>query len=545
MSIHFVDTGDPVRTFNLADLFEIAADALADRPALVAGDRRSSYAELDERATRFGRHLVDAGVAAGEHVAILSWNRTEWLEAMLGTFKAWAVPVNLNYRYTPDELAHVLDDAEATVLVTEHSFGPAVASIRDGLPRLRHVIGIDDGHESSPIVDIGFEAALAGASAEREFGPRSGDDRYVLYTGGTTGAPKGVVWRNEDLFFAALAGGNPGGDPIATPEALVEALAPAPQPWLVTSPLMHGNGQWNSLVPLLSGRGVALWTEHHFAASRVAALAEAERAFLLVLIGDGMALPFVEHLESPAGEHDLESLRVVSSGGAILSPHVKDRLSQLLPGVAIADGFGASETGSNGRLVGTGDGTGPPRFAMGAHTTVLDEDLRPVPVGTVGHLARRGHVPLEYWKDPAKTAATFPTDADGTRWAIPGDLARPEADGTITLLGRGSACINSGGEKVYPDEVAVALKTHPSVADAIVVGTADRRFGQRVVAVVAPEADEQVTLDDLRDHLRTRLAGYKAPRQLVLATELRYTPQGKPDLRWATDLVAAAEGSTP
>ncbi|MGV3759870.1 MAG: AMP-binding protein, partial [Actinomycetota bacterium] len=341
-----------------------------------------------------------------------------------------------------------------------------------------------------------------------------------------------------------LAGGNPSGPPISTPEQLADVAVPERQPRLGTSPLMHGNGQWNSLVPLLSGRGVVLWTGHRFDAAAVAALAARERAYLLVLIGDGMALPFVEALEADPGAHDLSSLRVITSGGAILSPRLKARLTELLPGVTIVDGFGASETGSNGRLVGTGDGSGPPRFAMGPDTTVLDEELRPTPVGEVGRLARRGHVPLEYWKDPAKTTATFPTDPDGVRWAIPGDLARPEADGTITLLGRGSSSINTGGEKVHPEEVAVALKTHPDVTDAIVVGTPDERFGQRVVAVVAPRPGTTPDLDDLRAHLRPLLAGYKAPRQLVLADELRYTPQGKPDLRWATDLVAA-QAATP
>lgn len=528
-------------TFNLADLFEVAADALTDRLAVVAGDERRTYAELDERATRVGRHLRAAGLEPGQHVAILSWNRIEWLEAMLGCFKARLVPINVNYRYTPDELAHVLGDGDVVGLVAEAGFLPHLAEIRDRLPLLRHVVVVDDGSPTD--VDgagptVAYEAALAEAGTEHDFGPRSPDDRYVLYTGGTTGAPKGVVWRAEDLFFAALAGGNPSGPPITRPEELADVVVPERQPWLVTSPLMHGNGQWNSLVPLLSGRSVVLWTGRRFDPAAVAALAARERAFLLVLIGDGMALPFVEALEADPTAHDLSSLRVVTSGGAILSPRLKQRLTELLPKVTIVDGFGASETGSNGRLVGTGDGSGPPRFAMGPDTTVLSDDLTPTPIGEVGRLARRGHVPLEYWKDPEKTAATFPTDANGVRWAIPGDLARPEADGTITLLGRGSTSINTGGEKVHPEEVAVAVKTHPDIVDAIVVGAPDERFGQRVVAVVAPRPGATPTLESVREHLRPLLAGYKAPRQLVVADELRYTPQGKPDLRWAADLVA-------
>lgn len=527
-------------TFNLADLFEATADAVPDRPALVAGTHRATYAELDQRATRLGRHLAAAGVAPGEHVAILSWNRAEWLEALVGVFKARCVPVNVNYRYTAGELAHVLGDADAVALVAERAFLPAVASVRPRLPALRHVVALDDGSPAGPGAPgdaVGYEDALAAAPVGRDFGPRSGEDRYLLYTGGTTGAPKGVLWRSEDLFFAALGGGHPGRPPIGRPGELAATLPSGPRPWLVTSPLMHGNGQWNSLVPLLTGQGVVLWHERRFDAAAVAALAAAEGAHLLVLVGDGMALPFVEALEGAPRPPDLSRLRVVASGGAVLSPHLKQRLAELLPGCTVVDGFGASETGSSGRLVGAGDG-GPPRFTVGPDTAVLDDDLRSVAVGEVGRLARRGHVPLGYWKDPAKTAATFPTDAAGTRWAVPGDLARPEADGTITLLGRGSTCINTGGEKVHPEEVAMAVKTHPAVADAVVVGAPDPRFGQRVVAVVAARPGPAPELDDLRAHLRPRLAGYKAPRQLVVTDEVRYTPQGKPDLAWASDLVA-------
>jgi fatty-acyl-CoA synthase len=534
-----------LRTFNLADLFEVTAGAVPERLALVAGDNRLTYAELDERASRFGRHLLDAGIEAGEHVAVLSWNRAEWMEAMIGAFKARAVPINLNYRYTAEELAQVLVDSGAAAIVAERSFLPHLDQVRDQLPRLRHTVVVEDGSDAvPPAAASSYEAALAAADPHADFGPRSGDDRYVLYTGGTTGAPKGVVWRAEDIFFAALSGGRPGGEPISTPTELAEAIVER-RPWLVTSPMMHGNGQWNSLVPLLTGQGVVLWTGHRFDASDVARLAVDEAASLLVLIGDGMALPFLDAVEADPSAYDLSALRVIASGGAILSPALKARLAALLPRVTVVDGFGASESGSSGRLVGRGEG-GPPRFSMSEDTAVLDDDLKPVPVGDVGRLARRGHVPLGYWNDPIKTAATFPTDADGVRWAVPGDLARPEADGTITLLGRGSTSINTGGEKVHPEEVATAVKSHPAIIDAIVVGAPDERFGQRVVAVIQPAPGAAPTVESVREHLRPILAGYKAPRQLVLADELRYTAQGKPDLRWATDLVLGEpEGNRP
>ncbi len=542
----FVSTrGNVTRTFNLADLFEITADAVPDRVALVAGDRRLTYGELNERATRFSGHLRSAGIRPGEHVAVLSWNRAEWLETMLGTLGARAVPINVNYRYTSDEVVALLDDSDSVALVVEADLLAAlggVAHVTGSLQALRHVVVIDgDGPrraDDRPTV-VGYEEALAGALPSAEPAARSSDDHYILYTGGTTGSPKGVVWRAEDIFFAALGGGNPGGDPISTPDELAVHIVRDRRPWLVTSPMMHGNGQWNSLVPLLIGRGVVLWTGRRFDAVAVAELAERERAHLLVLVGDGMAIPFLDALAArPTGEL-LPDLRAIGSGGAVLSPTAKARLATLLPHVTVIDGFGASETGSNGRLVGAGDG-GPPRFVMGPDTAVLDDDLRPAPVGAVGRLARRGHVPLGYWNDPEKTAATFPTDAAGVRWAVPGDFARLEDDGTITLLGRGSACINTGGEKVHPEEVAIAVKSHPDVADAVVVGAPDERFGQRVVAVVVPRDGSAPGVEDLRRHLRSSLAGYKLPRSVLSVDRLQYTAQGKPDLRWAADLAATA-----
>jgi fatty-acyl-CoA synthase len=547
-----------VPTFNLADLFEIVADAVPDRLALVAGDRRLTYAELDERSTRLGRHLLGSGLAPGDHVAVVAWNRAEWLESMLGAYKARLVPINLNYRYTAGELRHVLADAGCRAAIVEHGLLAPLTTIVGELPDLHHVIGLDDG-EPLPTLPTGmavvpYDDALAAAPADRDhpaFRERSPDDRYVLYTGGTTGSPKGVVWRAEDIYFAALGGTTPERPRPERPEDLATRIVEGRvtgsaevRPWLVTSPMMHGNGQWNSLRPLYDGLGVVLWTGHRFDAAAVADLAERERAHLLVLVGDGMSLPFVDAVEAAdaAGRpFDLSTVRVIASGGAILSPVVKQRLTAVLPQAIIVDGFGASETGSNGRLLGA-PGDGPPRFSMGPETIVVDDDLRPVVAGRgeVGRLARRGHVPLGYWNDPAKTAATFPVDADGTRWAIPGDLAVPEADGTITLLGRGSACINTGGEKVHPEEVAAAVKSHPGVADAIVVGAPDERFGQRVVAVVTarPGAGPAPDLTGVRAHLADRLAGYKAPRQLVVVDELAYTAQGKPDLRWAADLAA-------
>jgi fatty-acyl-CoA synthase len=514
-----------VPAFNIADLFELVADAIPDRPALVAGDVRLTYAELDERSTRFANALRAAGVGPGAHVAVLAGNRAEWMEVLLGCFKARCAFININYRYTSDEVRYVLDDSGATALVVEDDLAHLVPTDRPPVDTT-FTLGAD------------YDAALAAVSPDRPGEPRSGDDPYVLYTGGTTGSPKGVVWRVEDFFFAALRGGSLVGTPIEVPEQIVDGLAEQWEPWCVTSPMMHGNGQWNSLLPLLTGRGVVLWPGRSFDATGIAALVERERPQLLVLVGDAMALPFLDAVEAAA--LDLSSVAVVASGGAMLSPATKTRLGKALPGTLVVDGFGASETGASGTMVGSGTDS-LPRFSVDGDVAILDDELRPVPPGEVGRLARRGRVPVGYWNDPAKTAATFPTDRDGVRWSIPGDLARREEDGTVTLLGRGSSCINTGGEKVHPDEVAHAIQEHPEVLDALVVGVPDDRFGQAVVALITTATAPGPSADELRAHLRPVLAGYKLPRRVVHVPEIRYTPQAKPDLAWAAEAARAAD----
>ena len=516
--------------FNLADLFERVADTVPDRLALVAGDRRLTYRELDDRATAFARYLVDVGVRPGSHVGIYSYNRAEWVEAMLGCYKARAVPVNVNYRYVADELRYLFDNADLVALVFERRFAPKVAAVAPALARLEHLVVVEDGsgEELGALPAVDYEHAIHAGRGPRDGLPaRSPDDLYILYTGGTTGLPKGVMWRQEDIFFAALGGGNYGGPPIETPEAIVEHVSETPGITLAMAPLMHGQAQWTTLIGMFAGNTVVLNTQHSLDAAELWDLVEREGAQVVSLVGDAMARPMVDALA--ARDHVPPSLFAIVSGGAILSPTIKEQIAQVAPHVMVLDAFGASETGAQGAVDVTEKG---PRFRMNDATTVITDDGRVAPPGEVGLLARRGHVPIGYYKDPEKTAATF-VEIDGVRWAVPGDRAVIEEDGTITVLGRGSQCINTGGEKVFPEEVEAVLKSHPDVFDAVVVGVPDERWGEAVTAVVAPREGRAPTLEDLREHASTALARYKVPRHLVVVDQVERSPSGKPDYRWA------------
>ncbi len=535
--------------FNLADLFEIVADTCPDRTALVAGDVRLTYRELDERATRVAQHLRAAGVAPGDWVAILAWNRAEWIEAQHGIYKARNAVVNINYRYVAEELRYLLDNSDAVAIFFERAFAPMLAEVVGSTPKLRHFVVIEDGTDD-PAADaavtalgaVEYEAALAAASPSRVgLGPRSADDLYVLYTGGTTGMPKGVMWRAEDIFFAALGGGGFGQTPITTPGELAGRVPPDGSELrsMVNAPMMHGGGQWVSWITFYSGGTVILNVDHHFDPEKVWRIAARERALTVMVVGDAMARPLTEAIDRLPADVDISGVVSVGSGGSILSPAIKNELRAKLPNVFVLDSFGASETGAAGSVM---DMDGPaqgPRFTVNEQMTVLGEDWRPVEPGSghQGMLARRGHIPLGYWKDEEKTAATFVTDPDGVRWVIPGDHAVIEADGTITMLGRGSVCINSGGEKIFPEEVEMALKAHPAVFDAVVVGVPDDRFVERVAAIVQVRAGHPVPeLAELQESCRAHIAGYKVPRELHVTDVVPRTPVGKPDYRWAKRL---------
>jgi acyl-CoA synthetase (AMP-forming)/AMP-acid ligase II len=535
--------------YNLADLWEAVADAIPEREALVYGERRLTYAATDERANRLANHLATQGIGPGDHVALLLYNCTEYLEGMLAAFKLRAVPINVNYRYMEDELRYVLDDCDAKAVVFHREFAPKLGAVADSLGLLKTRLLVEDasGADTTLIDAIEYEDALAASSPGRDFGPRSPDDLYILYTGGTTGQPKGVMWRSEDIFFAGLGGGNLGDAPITSPEQVVEKLDEHRRT-LPACPLMHGTAHWFALGTLYAGGTVVLSPDHHFDAVRLWELIAREGVTFLVIVGDAFARPLVEALDELDPSLDLSSLTVVLSGGAILSPSVKALWVEKLPSTILIDGFGSSESGGQGSSITAAGGPieTAPRFRVDNETTVLDDELRPAAVGAIGKLARRGHVPLGYYKDAAKTAATFPV-IDGVRWSVPGDHARIEDDGTITVLGRGSVSINTGGEKVYPEEVEAAVKSHAAVFDAVVVGVPDERWGERIAALVQLRPGASLTGDDLADHVRSHLASYKAPRELVIVDTVVRSPSGKPDYRWAraTAERAIARSSAP
>jgi acyl-CoA synthetase (AMP-forming)/AMP-acid ligase II len=514
--------------FNHADLFEGLADAIGDRPALVApgpwGVARLTYAELDAHASRLAHHLRDAGVGRGDHVGVHLYNGLEYIASVLAALKLRAVPVNVNYRYVSAELEYLYRDAALVALVYDASFEDRVNAAALRAPTLRHRV-VCGG--SSPNA-VPYVSAVEAASPGRGFGGRSADDLYIIYTGGTTGMPKGVMWRCEDLFMA-FGGGNPFGPPRATPDEVIEAArAGGGLVMMTAAPLMHGAAQMTTFLTWWQGGTVVY--NRRFDAREVLRTAERERVVSLGITGDAMARPLVE--EIAAGSYDLSSLAAVSSTGAILSGSVRDRLGALLPDVAVIDSFGSSESGYTAAGVeGSSPETGLRYRPNTPHLKVLGDDLRPVPPGGTGQVAKSGHIALGYWNDEAKTARTF-VEVDGVRWLLTGDIATVEEDGTIAVLGRGSQCVNTGGEKVFPEEVEAVLKAHPSVFDAVVTGVPDERFGERVAAVIQPY-EGPVSREELDAHCRERLSGYKVPRTYAFVAKVERSPAGKADYRWA------------
>ncbi|HZR81396.1 MAG TPA: acyl-CoA synthetase [Candidatus Binatia bacterium] len=533
--------------FNLADLFEHSVDHFADREYLVCDGKRRTYLEMEERANRLAHHLASHGIGAGDHVGIYALNSVEWIETLWAVFKLRAVWVNINFRYVEDELRYLFDNADLKALVYQRQFAPRVAGVLPAMPLLRHSIAIDDGsgEDVERIGSIDYEAALASGSPERDFAPRSADDRYILYTGGTTGMPKGVVWRHEDVFYALGGGIDPTTNVrVERPQQMVEKgqAQGMAMTFLPIAPLMHGATQWAVMGQSFLGNKVVLVGK--FEPARVWDLVEREKVNSVMITGDAMGRPLVEALESGDRKWDLSSLFVLTSSAVTFSPSVKDQFFKHFPNLIMIDAIGSSETGNNGMVMVQAGQTamkGGPTVSKVGNTVVLDDDFRPMPPGSgkIGKLARVGDIPVEYYKDPKKTAETFVT-VDGVRYAMPGDYGLVEADGRITLLGRGSVSINSGGEKIFPEEVEAAVKSHPAVFDCTIVGVTDERWGERVAAVVEFRPGQRASLDEIQAHCRAKIAGYKVPRQICEVEKIVRSPSGKPDYPWAKQVASSA-----
>ncbi|MEV7612727.1 acyl-CoA synthetase [Streptomyces sp. NPDC089799] len=540
--------------YNLADLFESVVDVVPDREALVYVDHpgsgaesRLTYRELDDAANRLAHHLLDSGLRAGEHLGLHLYNGVEYLQTVLACLKARLVPVNVNYRYVEEELVYLYNDADLAALVFDAEFTGMVAAALPQTEKLRHLVRVGEPPADAPSLDVvEFADAEAAGSPGRGFPPRSADDLFIIYTGGTTGMPKGVMWRQEDLFFAGLFGGAPSGEPVKRPEELAERVAAggAGLTFFPAPPLMHGTSTLTSFVAFNYGQRIVI--HRKYAPEEVLRTIEKEKVSSISLVGDAMLRPLIDALRGPLRGTDMSSLFSISSSGAIMSETVRAELRELVPNALLLNNFGSSESGSNGKAT---DDSGPEkgfRLEVNERTAVVDPVTHaPVAVGEPGRLAQRGHVPLGYYNDPAKTAETF-FRRNGERWVLLGDMATVDGSGIVTVLGRGSQCINTGGEKVYPEEVEQALKAHPDVYDALVAGVPDAKWGNHVAAVVQvrPGADAP-TLEQIQTHCRTKLAGYKIPRQLVITPEIRRSPSGKADYRWAKAVAAAADTAGP
>ncbi|MDT5280122.1 MAG: 3-oxocholest-4-en-26-oate---CoA ligase [Mycobacterium sp.] len=531
---------------NIADLAEHAIDAVPDRVALIGGDEQLTYAQLEDRANRLAHYLIDQGVKKDDKVGLYCRNRIEIVIAMLGIVKAGAILVNVNFRYVEGELKYLFENSDMVALVHERRYADRVANVLPETPNVKTILVVEDGTED-PAGDfrkyhgVEFYSALEKGSPERDFGERSGDDIYLLYTGGTTGFPKGVMWRHEDIYRVLL-----GGTDFATGEFVKDeydlAKAAAANPPMIRypiPPMIHGATQSATWMSLFSGQTTVLAPE--FNADEVWRAIHGHKVNLLFFTGDAMARPLLDALQAAhdkGEDYDLSSLFLLASTAALFSTSIKEKLLELLPNRVITDSIGSSETGFGGTsIVAKGEHhMGGPRVAIDHRTVVLDEDGNEVKPGSGvrGVIAKKGNIPVGYYKDEKKTAETFRT-YNGVRYAIPGDYAEVEADGTVTMLGRGSFSINSGGEKIYPEEVEAALKGHPDVFDALVVGVPDPRFGQHVAAVLQAREGARPTLAALDAFVRREIAGYKVPRSLWFVDEVKRSPAGKPDYRWAKD----------
>jgi len=547
--------------FNLAQVHEAVAEAVPDRECIVWRDRRLTYADVTDRSRRLANHLIGRGLGAHtdrdrlaghesgqDHLACYLHNGNEYLEAMLGSYKARVAPFNVNYRYVAAELRYLLGDARARAIVFHSTFADRVAEVLPDLPHLEVLLQVDDGSGADLVPGAAwYEDALAAASPERPDVEWSPDDLYILYTGGTTGMPKGVLWRQADIFVGALGGRN-----LATSgewesvDQLVETAVNGGARLLPAPPFMHGAGHWLSFGAFAGGNTVCIQDETiALDADDVWRTIQREQVNILLIVGDAFGRPLVDQLEAVAGDgtpYDLSSLLMVVSGGAPLNSTIKDRFLAQLPTVMVMDAVGASETGSQmSHMSAAGRSASTGTFTPGPGAAIVSDDLTTVLEAghaEVGWLAQKGRVPLGYLGDPDKTERTFPT-IDGVRYSVPGDRARLTADGIIELFGRDSVTINSGGEKIFAEEVEQALAHHPDVYDVVVAGRPSERWGQEVVAVVQLRDGAAVDEGALLAEAASHVARYKLPKAFRFVDEIVRSPSGKADYRWAKEQVAA------
>jgi len=558
----------PEMAWNFADLFELVADTAPERNALahgVAGPTRS-WRELDRNANALALHLARRH-QPGEKIALYSYNRPEFVETLVAAFKARLVPVNVNYRYREEELVYLLDNSDATVVVYEAGFAGSVAKVRDRLPKVREWIELADGSASagrpgarsepqaSEVHGLGnafatsYEEIVGRGTDERLDIERKPTDLLFMYTGGTTGMPKGVMWEHSALYRALGGGGNAviGEKASESVEEQRDRIAQEArgQRLLPACPLMHGTGLFTAINALGGGGAIITLTAKSLDAEELWSTAEARGATATAIVGDAFAKPMLKALQENPGRWDLSKFFLVVSSGVIFTPQTKQGLLEHLPHAIMYDSFGSSEAVGFGTELTTKASTVQlAKFKIGPNCKVFTPDGREVEPGSdePGYIARSGPIPLGYYKDEKKSAETFKT-YQGRRWSIPGDWCTVNTDGTLNLLGRGSVCINTAGEKVYPEEVEEALKTHPAVADALVVGLPDEKWGESVTGVVTLEAGKQATEAELRAHVRERLAGYKTPKRIVFTAAPMRAPNGKADYKTAKQTAIAALGS--
>ena len=527
--------------WNYANLWESVAKATPDRPALIHGDKTIAWKDFDRRANALAKVMVEAGVAKQSKVAAYLYNGPEYLETYFAAFKAGLVPFNTNYRYGGDELTYLFDNADAEVVVFHASFAEMADKVRGRLPKVKAWIAVGEPGHPVPAWALDYDAIVA-ADVDHFEAPwgRSGDDLLIMYTGGTTGMPKGVMWRQEDLFKALGGGANLllGLGPLERVEEAGErakAVEDSGAPLNITipvAPLMHATGQFISFGTLIAGGAVATLVSRKFDPG--ALFDEVDRLGVsgLIIVGPAFAAPMLDALDANPGRWTMPSLKRIVSSGAMWGLENKQGLLKHLPHIMLMDSLGSSEAlGLASSTSGGGAAAGTAKFATGPNAAVFTEDgVRVEPgSGVRGLVAVGGYTPVGYYKDEEKSAKTFRI-FEGTRWSVPGDWATVEADGSITLLGRGSQVINTGGEKVFPEEVEEALKKFPGVRDAAVVGVPDPRFGERICAVVDFVGDKAPALAELSAHVKSLLADYKAPRELVLAPVVR-APNGKLDYK--------------